>query len=167
MDFFTGSAKNSPEVGLFPFPVFRFSKKWPISLEFQPEVVLFPPEVSCFFKIFKASRASVAKSWWKWGPKLAKMLKNGNGSWFSLENQIFQGFTSVFWQKVAEFGNRKRKWGPKLLKNHVFWKKTALFHKKYEIYKIFHPQTGNTRLLLRFYVTIFSIFKQNKQKFFF
>ena len=24
VDFFTGSAKNSPEVGLFPFPVFKF-----------------------------------------------------------------------------------------------------------------------------------------------
>ena len=66
------------------------------------------------------------------------------------KNQIFQGFTSVFWQKVADFCHRKRKWGPKMLKNHVFWKKHAPFGKKFEIYKIFHPQTGNTRLLLRF-----------------
>jgi len=29
------------------------------------------------------------------------------------------------------------------------------------------PLTGNTRLLLRFYVTIFSNFKQDKPKFFF
>ena len=50
---------------------------------------------------------SVAKSCWKWGSKMAKMLKNGNGNWFSLENQIFQGFTLCPWQKVGENGVRK------------------------------------------------------------
>ena len=54
VDFSTGSAKNLPEVDLFPFPVFKFhlfwlifqifSKKRPISLEFPTEVVLFSPE---------------------------------------------------------------------------------------------------------------------------
>ena len=57
MDFFTGSAKNSPEVGLFPFPVFKF-------------------------KFSRLHLSILAKSWWKWGPKMAKMLKTGNGSGF-------------------------------------------------------------------------------------
>ena len=56
MDFFTGSDKNSPEVGLFPFPVFKF-------------------------KFSRLHLSILAKSWWKWGPKMAKMLKTGNGSW--------------------------------------------------------------------------------------
>ena len=103
-----------------------------------------------FFQIFQGFTRLVAKSWWKWGLKMAKLLKNGNGSWFSLGNQIFQGFTSVFWQKVAKFGNRKRKWGPKLLKNHVFWKKRALFHKKLRNLQDFSPPNRKYKAFIAF-----------------
>ena len=48
VDFSTGSAKNSPEVGLFPFPVFKFSR---------------------------LHLSILAKTRWKWGLKMAKMLK--------------------------------------------------------------------------------------------
>jgi len=115
-----------------------------------------------FLQIFQGFTRLVAKSWWKWGPKMAKLLKKEETE---VDFSKFSKASRALWQKVAKFGHRKRKWGPKLLKNHVFWKKRALFHKKFEIYKIFHPQTGNARLLLRFYVTIFSNFKQNKQNF--
>jgi hypothetical protein len=37
-----------------------------------------------------------------------------------LKNHVFLKKTHAFWQKVAEFCHRKRKWGPKMLKNHVF-----------------------------------------------
>ena len=109
--------------GYFPFQFLNFtffgqffkkiSKKRPISLEFPPEVVLFPLN-QLIFQIFEGFTRSVAKSWWKWGPKMAKLLKK-----------------------------RKRK----LIFETCFLKNAR---KKFEIYKIFHPKTGNTRLLLRF-----------------
>ena len=44
-------------------PIFQiFPKKWPISLEFQPEVVPFPPEVSWFFKFSRLHLSILAKS---------------------------------------------------------------------------------------------------------
>ena len=41
----------------------------------------FSPEVTFFLKFFLVHLMSVAKSWWNWGPKMAKLLKTGNGSW--------------------------------------------------------------------------------------
>jgi hypothetical protein len=53
----------------------------------------------------------------------------------------------------------------------AFWQKVGNFQgilvKKLEISKVFTPPTGYStaaRLLLRFYATIFGIFKQNKPK---
>jgi len=58
---------------------------------------------------------------------------NGNGvkkclkTMFFEKNFKFQAKQAKFfkasralWQKVANFCHRKRKWGPKMLKNHVF-----------------------------------------------
>jgi hypothetical protein len=57
------------------------------------------------------------------------------------------------------------------LKTRAFWQKVGNFQgflvKHLQMSKVFTPQTGNStaaRLLLRFYVTIFGIFKQNKPK---
>ena len=72
-------------------------------------------------------------------------------------------FSKKLWNVATGNGNGFQK----CLKTLVFEKKRALCNKKFEISKVFHPQTGNTRLLLRFYVTIFSNFKQNKPNFFF
>ena len=136
MDFFTGSAKKS----LFPFPVF---KKWPISTGSSS----ISAGSQLFFQNFQGFTRLVAKSWWKWGLKMAKLLKKEETE---VDFSKFSKASRAFWQKVAKFGHRKRKWGPKMLKNHVFWKKHAPFGKKFEIYKTFDPQTENRRLLLRF-----------------
>jgi len=57
------------------------------------------------------------------------------------------------------------------LKTRAFWQKVGNFQgflvKNLQISKVFTPQTGNStaaRLLLRFYVTIFGNFKQNRPK---
>jgi hypothetical protein len=57
------------------------------------------------------------------------------------------------------------------LKTRAFWQKVGNFQgflvKNLQISKAFTPQTGNStaaRLLLRFYVTIFGISKQNRPK---
>ena len=49
------------------------------------------------FQIFQGFTRFVAKSWWKWGPKMAKLLKNGSGSWF---------LKRVFWKERALFGKK-------------------------------------------------------------
>jgi hypothetical protein len=42
----------------------------------------------------------VAKSWWKWGLKMEKYLKTGNGSGFLTGNQlIFQNLQDFFTPK--------------------------------------------------------------------
>ena len=151
-------------------------------------------EISWFFKFFKASRAlwqkvlKIGHRKRKWGPEmlknlsflkktrgfLAKTLKN---CLFFLKNRkrkqeiswFFKFFKAscALWQKVANFCHRKRKWGPKMLKKHVFWKKTRAFSQKVWNLQDFSPPNRKWRLLLHFYVTIFSIFEQNKQNFFF
>ena len=157
----------------------KFSKKWHISLEFQPEVVLFPPEVSCFFQNFQGFQGAlwqkVLKIWLGFAQNAQKTGSSSISAGSQLFFQNFQGFTlclwqkvlkiwlgfaqnaqkitgtgnrrlrnlefgpkikffkaspQLFWQKVADFCHRKRKWGPKLLKNHVFWKKTRAFWQK-------------------------------------
>ena len=124
----------------------KIFQKWHISLEFQPEVVLFPPEVSCFFKFFKASPYVCGKKFWKFDLDLLKMLKKS-------KNQIFQGFTLCLWQKVGENGLRK-------------WqncKKTEAeldFLRKIKFLKA-SPQYFGKKL------RNFSNFKPNKQNFFF
>ena len=102
---------------------------------------------------------------------MEKCLKTGNGSGFLTGNQLFfskfSRLHALCGKKLRNFATGNGNGVQKCLKTMFFEKKHALFGKKFEIYKIFHPQTGNTRLLLRFYVTTFSILKQKKQKFFF
>jgi hypothetical protein len=55
-----------------------------------------------------------------------------------------------------------------MLKKPKFFKFSRYFNKKFEIYKVFHPQQEAqqlTRLLLRFYAVIFGNLKQNKHFF--
>ena len=96
---------------------------------------------------------SVAKSWWKWGPKMAKLVEIGNGNWFSLENQIFQGFTLCPWQKVGENGVRKWQNCKKTEAELDFLRKIKFFKAS--------PQYSGKKL------RNFSNFKPNKQIFFF
>ena len=143
MDFSTGSDQNSPEVGLFPFPVFKnqtfqvFSQKvsriWPISLDFQPEVVLFPPEVGLnqlIFQNFQGFTRFVAKSWWKWGPKMAKLLKKTEAEVdFSKFSRLHALCGKKFWKLATGNGNRVQK----CLKTLVLWKNARFLAKSCEI----------------------------------
>ena len=100
-----------------------------------------------FFQNFQGFTRLVAKSWWKWGLKMAKLLKKAETE---VDFSKFSKASRAFWQKVAKFGHRKRKWGPKMLKNHVFWKKHALFGKKFEIYKTFSPPNRKYKAFIAF-----------------
>ena len=74
---------------------------------------------------------SVAKSWWKWGPKMAKMLKNGNGSWF------FKNFGKKLRNFATGNGNRVQK----CLKTLVFEKNPRCFSKNFEKLPVFSKKT--------------------------
>ena len=50
--------------------------------------------------------------------------------------------TRAFSQKVDEFGHRKRKWGQKMLKNHVFWKKISNFKQNKQNFSRLHALCG-------------------------
>ena len=151
---------------------------------------------SWFFKIFKGFARLVAKSCEIWPQETETGSKIAWKPWFLKKTRAFLAKTlknCLFFQKkspeteiegletlnLAQKSNFSRLHLSILAKSCGFlppetdmgskiaWKKHAPFGKKFEIYKIFHPQTGNRRLLLRFYVTIFSIFKQNKPIFLF
>ena len=85
---------------------------------------------------------------------MEKCLKTGNGSGFLTGNQLFfskfSRLHALCGKKLRNFATGNGNGVQKCLKTMFFEKKHALFGKKFEIYKIFHPQTGNTRLLLRF-----------------
>ena len=121
----------------------------------EPEVSCFSPEVSCFSPDVTPAPPILQKVC-RISPFLPQNLKNRKRKLiFSQKWPIFTGSSSVsagsklifqifkasraLWQKVAKFCHRKRKWGPEMLKNHVFWKKRALLGKKFEIYKTFSP----------------------------
>ena len=99
MDFFTGSDKNSPEVVLFTFPVFKFKFS-----RLHLSIFAKSFENLTNFLGFSTGSSSISAGS---GPKSADFSK-------------FSRLHALPWQKVAEFGHRKRKWGPKMLKNHVF-----------------------------------------------
>ena len=75
---------------------------------------------------------------------------NGNGvqkclkTMFFEKNARFLAKSCGILPQETEMGSRNAQ------KPCFFEKKRTLFGKKFEIYKIYHPQTGNKRLLLRF-----------------
>jgi hypothetical protein len=102
---------------------------------------------------------------------MEKCLKTGNGSGFLTGNQLFfskfSRLHALCGKKLRNFATGNGNGVQKCLKTMFFEKKTRFLAKSLKFTRLFHPQTGNTRLLLRFYVTTFSILKQKKQIFFF
>ena len=92
----------------------EFDLFWPISLEFPPEVVLFPPEVGLnqlIFQNFQGFTRFVAKSFENWPFFLEKTEpETGNQLIF----QIFQGFTRFVaksfenWPQETKIGSKSR-----------------------------------------------------------
>ena len=96
-------------------------------MNFSPEVSFFSLNFSCF------GRYS-GKKLVKMGSENGKMLENRKRKWiFNRKSAIFFKIfkaSRALWQKVAKFCHRKRKWGPEMLKNHVFLKKTCALWQK-------------------------------------
>ena len=84
----------------------------------------FPPEVSFFSLNFSCFGRYSGKKLVKMGSENGKMLENRKRKWiFNRKSAIFFKIfkaSRALWQKVAKFCHRKRKWGPKMLKNHAF-----------------------------------------------
>ena len=133
--------------------------KMAVNLGFPPEVVLFPPEVSWFFKFSKLHLSILAKSlenltfFGSKCPKFQFLGKSTGSRPISAGSQlIFQVF-KVFWQKVWKIGQFSLKNPPEtemacpeMLKNLNFSKNHALFNKKFEKYKVFLTKLPETEV---------------------
>ena len=82
-------AKSSENLTFFLSIFQKISQKWPISLEFQPEVVPFPPEVSWFFKFSRLHLSILAKSSWNFTFFASKLEKPEPEVDFSPEVSFF------------------------------------------------------------------------------
>ena len=133
-------------------------------MNFSPEVSFFSLNISCF------GRYS-GKKLVKMGSENGKMLENRKRKWiFNRKSAIFFKIfkaSRALWQKVAKFCHRKRKWGPEMLKIHVFWKNRALCGKKFEIYKTFSPPNRKYKAFIAFLSDNIFNFEAKEAKFFF
>ena len=86
----------------------------------------------------------VAKSWWKWGLKMEKCLKTGNGSGFLTGNQLifqnFQGFTRFCGKKLRNFATGNGNGVQKCLKTMFFEKNARFFTKSLKFTRFFTPK---------------------------
>ena len=88
-----------------------------------------------FFSLYVSNVLGVivAKSWWKWGLKMAKLLKKE-------ETEFFKASPQYFGKKLRIFATGNGNGVQNCLKTMFFEKKHAPFGKKFEIYKIFSPK---------------------------
>jgi len=85
---------------------------------------------------------------------MEKCLKTGNGSGFLTGNQLFfskfSRLHALCGKKLRNFATGNGNGVQKCLKTMFFEKNTRFLAKSLKFTRLFHPQTGNTRLLLRF-----------------
>ena len=110
-----------------------------------------------FFQNFQGFTRLVAKSWWKWGLKMAKLLKNGNGSWF------FKYFGKKLRNFATGNGNRVQK----CLKTLVFEKNARFVTKSLKFPRFFTPKPEIQGFYCVFMWQYFQISSKISQIFFF
>ena len=113
-----------------------------------------------FFQNFQGFTRLVAKSWWKWGLKMAKLLKKE-------ETEFFKASPQYFGKKLRIFATGNGNGVQNCLKTMFFEKKHAPFGKKFEIYKIFSPKNRKWGFYCIFMWQNFQISSKISQNFFF